>query len=111
MYSCSPTEDTVVFQDTDERTEHQTVTRYEVALGTDRRYDSTRDNVVPWTDVGLNTSVTFYDLTLTPLHAVYYFSVRAFSASDSRAEVTSNGFYVGFDNGVTGRCGGWEVNK
>ena len=72
-------------------------------MGTDRRYDNTRDNVVPWTDVGLNTSVTFYDLTLTPLEAIYYFTVRAYSTSYSRAEVTSNGFFVGFDGGVSGK--------
>lgn len=78
--------------------------RYEVALGTDRRYDNTRDNVVPWTDVGQNTSVTFYDLSLTPGLAIYYFSVRAYSTSNSKAEVTSNGFYVGFDKGVSGKA-------
>ena len=71
-------------------------------MGTDHRYDNTRDNIVPWTDVGLNTSVTFHDLTLTPFDAIYYFTVRAYSTSYSLAEVTSNGFYVGFDSGVTG---------
>lgn len=75
---------------------------YEVALGTDRRYDSTRDNIVPWTKVGQNTSVTFYDLDLVPGEAMYYFSVRAHSSSNSIAEVTSNGFSVGYDEGVQG---------
>ncbi|KAK3788402.1 hypothetical protein RRG08_044436, partial [Elysia crispata] len=81
---------------------NQEVVRYEVAVGTDRRFANTRDDIVAWTDVGLNTSVTFYDLDLDPDIAVYYFTVRAYSASASMAEVTSNGFYVGYDNGVTG---------
>ncbi|PVD18248.1 hypothetical protein C0Q70_21774, partial [Pomacea canaliculata] len=85
----------------------QEVAFYEVALGTDRRYDSTRDNIVPWTKVGQNTSVTFYDLDLVPGEAMYYFSVRAHSSSNSIAEVTSNGFSVGYDGGVQG--GGIEV--
>ena len=86
----------------DDKNGNQEILRYEVALGTDRRYDNTRDNIVPWTDVGLNTSVTFYDLNLTPFEAIYYFTVRAYSTSYSLAEVTSNGFYVGFDSGITG---------
>lgn len=75
---------------------------YLVALGTDRRFNKTRDNVVPYTNVGTNTSVTFYDLDLTPGVAVYYFSVYAISKSFSKTLVTSNGFYVGYDGGVTG---------
>jgi hypothetical protein len=73
-----------------------------VALGTDRRFNKTRDNVVPYTYVGENTTVTFTDLELTPGIALYYFSVYAFSKSFSRTLVTSNGFYVGFQGGVTG---------
>ena len=81
----------------------QQVAYYLVALGSDRRFNHTRDNVVPYTNVGTNTSVTFYDLDLTPGIAVYYFSVYAVSKSFSRTLVTSNGFYVGFDGGVTGK--------
>ena len=74
-----------------------------MALGSDRRFNHTRDNVVPYTNVGTNTSVTFYDLDLTPGIALYYFSVYAVSKSFSRTLVTSNGFYVGYDGGVTGK--------
>lgn len=77
------------------------MTYYEVALGTDRRFDKTRDNVVPFTNVGLNTSVTFKDLDLEPGFAVYYFTVRAYSVSSTSVTVTSNGFYVSFDGGVS----------
>ncbi|KAK3612515.1 hypothetical protein CHS0354_024486 [Potamilus streckersoni] len=79
----------------------QEVEYYEVALGTDRRFKKTRDNVVPFTKVDRNTSVTFWDLDLVPGFAMYYFTVRAYSASYSVSEVTSNGFYVAFDGGVT----------
>ncbi|XP_067658325.1 uncharacterized protein [Haliotis asinina] len=80
---------------------NQEVVFYEVALGTDRRFDKTRDNVVPFTDVGRNKSVTFYDLELVTLDALYYFTVRAHSASGSTVEVTSNGFAVGFNDSAT----------
>ncbi|KAK3612537.1 hypothetical protein CHS0354_024514 [Potamilus streckersoni] len=79
----------------------QEIEYYEVALGTDRRFKKTRDDVVPFTKVGRNTSVTFWDLDLVPGFAMYYFTVRAYSASYSMSEVTSNGFYVAFDGGVT----------
>ncbi|XP_067659895.1 uncharacterized protein [Haliotis asinina] len=78
----------------------QDVIYYEVAVGTDRRFPQTRDNIVPFTNVGLNKTVTFFDLDLTPVTTIYYFTVRAHSSSGSKAEVTSNGFSVGFDGGV-----------
>lgn len=74
-----------------------------MALGTDRRFNKTRDNVVPYTNVGTNTSVIFYNLDLTPGNAVYYFSVYAVSKSFSKTLVTSNGFFVGYDGDVTGK--------
>ncbi|XP_052081925.1 uncharacterized protein LOC127719726 isoform X2 [Mytilus californianus] len=80
---------------------NQEVVYYEVAVGTDRRFPKTRDDVVPFTDVFLNKTVIFYDLELTPLTGIYYFTVKAYSASYSIATVTSNGFQVGFDGGVT----------
>ena len=87
----------------DEVDPDQQVAYYEVALGTDRRFDKTRDNVVPFTNVGLNTSVTFKDLDLVPGYGVYYFTVQAFSTSSSSATITSNGFFVSFDGGVSGK--------
>jgi hypothetical protein len=54
-------------------------------------------------NVGLNTSVTFTDLDLVPGFSVYYFTVRAYSASSASATITSNGFFVSFDGGVNGK--------
>lgn len=73
-------------------------------MGTDRRFPETRDNIVPFTNVGKDKTVTFYDLNLTPGTGMYYFTVKAYSASHSVAMVTSNGFHVGYDGGVTREC-------
>lgn len=81
---------------------NQKILYYEVALGTDRRFANTQDNVVPFTNVGLNESVTFYNLDLLADIATYYFTVRAYSTSYSIIEVTSNGFRVAYDGGVSG---------
>ncbi|XP_076087285.1 uncharacterized protein LOC143057777 [Mytilus galloprovincialis] len=80
----------------------QEIIYYEVAVGTDRTFAKTRDNIVPFTNVGLNQSVTFYDLNLASGTAMYYFTVKAYSVSYSIATVTSNGFHVGYDGGVEG---------
>ncbi|CAG2247498.1 unnamed protein product [Mytilus edulis] len=87
---------------TDEQHKTQQILYYEVSVGTDRRFPKTRDNVVPFTNVGGNKSVTFYDLNLESGLAIYYFTVRAYSVSYSVAMVTSNGFHVGYDGGVEG---------
>ncbi|KAK3609657.1 hypothetical protein CHS0354_035942 [Potamilus streckersoni] len=79
---------------------NQKVAYYEVALGTDRRFPNTRNDIVPFTNVYLNTTVTFYNLDLVPVKGVYYFTVRAFSAAFTMAEATSNGFSVAFNGGV-----------
>ncbi|KAK3101942.1 hypothetical protein FSP39_007535 [Pinctada imbricata] len=85
----------------DQQDDSQVISFYEVALGSDRRFDETRTNVMPFINVGLNTSVVFYDLVgVTLKTALYYFTVRATSKSFSTAEVSSNGFYMGFDKGV-----------
>ncbi|XP_052806221.1 uncharacterized protein LOC128235438 [Mya arenaria] len=73
---------------------------YEVALGTDRRFPKTRDNVVPFTNVGRKTSVTFLNLDLDSGDVVYYFTVRAYSKTFATAFAMSNGFYVKFNGGV-----------
>ncbi|CAH1249045.1 SELE [Branchiostoma lanceolatum] len=73
---------------------HQTIDHYEVAVGSDRRYISTRSNVYPFTSVGKNRSVTLHDLDLIS-HGTYYVTVRAISVSYTRADVTSNGIKVG----------------
>ena len=73
---------------------------YEVAVGTDRRSASTRDNLHPFINVGLNKTWTFRHLDLTPLTAYYYFTVRAFSHSNTMVEVTSNGVRVGYSGHI-----------
>ena len=78
----------------------QAVDYYEVAVGTDRRYPKTRDNTVPFTNVGQNTSVTFNNLDLQA--ATYYVTVKGHSASFSAAEVTSSGITAGVDSEVFG---------
>ncbi|CAC5409205.1 unnamed protein product [Mytilus coruscus] len=88
-------EDNIEYQD-----KNQAVEFYEVALGTDRRFSQTRDDIVPFTNVGKDKKVTFYDLDLVPGTGMYYFTVKAYSASYSVAIVTSNGFHVGYDGGV-----------
>lgn len=85
-----------------EQDPNQEVVFYEVAVGTDRRFPKTRDDVVPFTNVWLNKTAIFYDLELTPIAGIYYFTVKAYSASYSVATVTSNGFRVGYDGGVIG---------
>ncbi|XP_048258679.1 uncharacterized protein LOC124137747 [Haliotis rufescens] len=85
----------------EEKSTSQEVAFYEVAVGTDRRFPQTRDNIVPFVNVGLNKTVTFFDLDLTPITGTYYFTVRAHSRSGSTADVTSNGFSAGFDGGVS----------
>ena len=85
----------------------QEVSYYEVALGTDRRFPNTRDNVKPFTYVGKNKTVTFTNLELVQGTAKYFFSVKAYSASYSMALATSNGFYV---SGVAGVTGGYHSN-
>lgn len=70
-------------------------------MGTDRRFSETRDNIVPFTNVGKKKMISFYDLDLVPGSGLYYFTVKAYSASHSVAMVISNGFHVGFDGGVT----------
>ena len=81
---------------------NQDIAYYEVALGTDVRFPLTRTNVVPFTNVYLNTTVTFTNLALEAGYGIYFFTVKAYSSSYSTATVTSNGFYVNSDGGVTG---------
>ena len=85
-----------------EAPDNQQVSYYEVGLGSDRRYSHTKDDIASFQNVGNASFVTFNNLDLTPGYAVYYCTVRAYSASLSTASVTSNGFSVSFNGGVTG---------
>ncbi|XP_035698714.1 uncharacterized protein LOC118431579 [Branchiostoma floridae] len=80
--------------------DHQIVDHYEVAVGTDRRYPSTRTNIRPFINVGKNKTVTFEHLQLIPRTGIYYVTVRAVSLASSATEVTSNGIRVGFGGDI-----------
>ena len=74
----------------------QSIDHFEVAVGNDRRYEDTRVNVMYYQNVGLNQSVTFYNLQLTEKTDTYYFTVRAYSKAGSFQESYSNGVKVGY---------------
>ncbi|XP_070572594.1 uncharacterized protein [Ptychodera flava] len=76
--------------------EQQVISHYEVAAGTDRRYPTTRTDIHPFVDVGLNKSHTFTDLLLTPRSVTYYITVKAYSVSTAMVEQSSNGIQVGY---------------
>ena len=78
----------------------QEITFYEVAAGSDREYPSTRTDIAPFTNVGLNTSHTFYNLNLVPESIIYYIIVRAHTVSGAFVDATSNGISVGYQHGI-----------
>nr|KAG5704401.1 hypothetical protein BaRGS_031107 [Batillaria attramentaria] len=67
------------------------IVRYEAAVGTDRRYSTTRNDEHAFQDVGLQTEFTFYGLNLTAKTKTYYVTVRAHSAAGSFSESSSDG--------------------
>ena len=67
----------------------QTVHKYEIAAGTQSR-GKNLFNILSFLDVKLNTTYTIMNLTLT-LNNTYYITIRATSATNQIAEVTSNG--------------------
>ncbi|WAR20773.1 DNER-like protein [Mya arenaria] len=87
----------------------QTITRYKVAIGNDRRYSKTRSNIHYFVYVGLNTSYTFTNLNLTSKLVRYYITVRGFSQAGGFIEGYSNGIRVGFDDDI--RPGSILINK
>ena len=82
--------------------DNQEVSYYEVGLGSDRRHSETKDDIAAFRNVGKRTYATFTGLDLIAGNAVYYCTVRAYSSERSTASVTSNGFSVSFQGGVTG---------
>ena len=78
----------------------QEITFYEVAAGSDREYPSTRTDIAPFTNVGLNTSHTFHNLNLVPESIIYYITVRAHTVSGAFVDATSNGISVGYQHGI-----------
>ncbi|XP_076452271.1 uncharacterized protein LOC143287914 [Babylonia areolata] len=77
------------------------ITRYEAALGTDRRLPTTRVDIHAFEDVGLSTNITFHGLNLTAKTQTYFVTVRAFSAAGSYVESSSDGIRVGFRGDIT----------
>ncbi|KAI0235602.1 hypothetical protein LSAT2_013879 [Lamellibrachia satsuma] len=90
--------------------EHLKIEHYEVAVGTDRRFHNTRNNIRPFTNVGLNVTWTFSDLELIARTSIYYVTVRAYSDSSSMVEVTSNGIKVGYGSHVVS-AGSLDLSK
>ena len=80
--------------------QHQIVSKYEFAIGTDRRYARTRNNVVPFINVGLNNTWTVKHLDLEPKTATYYVTIRAHSLNTAMVETTSNGIKVGYGGSI-----------
>lgn len=78
----------------------QKIRKYEIAVGTDRRYPKMRANIHYFVDVGLNTSYTFYNLNLTAKTVTYFMTVRAHSYAGSFQEVSSNGIKVGYHDEI-----------
>ncbi|XP_064646638.1 uncharacterized protein LOC135499666 isoform X2 [Lineus longissimus] len=80
---------------------NQLVRYYEASLGTDRRFPHTKNNIVPYTKLNGSSLYTIFKYLKLQLHGLYYVTIRAHSASSAMAEVTSNGFKAGYDDGVT----------
>ena len=84
-------------------TPEQEIAYYEVALGSDREYPSTRTNIVPFTNVGTDTTYTFMDLNLVPLTQQYFITVRAYAVSGAYTDATSNGIIGGLGGTIIPR--------
>ena len=74
--------------------------RYEAAVGTDRRTPLTRFDINGFKDVGMTNNITFCGLNLTAKTQAYYVTVRAYSAAGSYVESSSDGIKVGFSGDV-----------
>ena len=81
-------------------TPEQEIAFYKVAAGSDREYPSTRTDISPFVNVGLNTSHVFYGLDLVPEAVTYFITVRAHTVSGAYIDVTSNGINVGYQQGI-----------
>ena len=74
----------------------QEIAYYEVTAGSNLEFPNTRSNIAPYTNVGLNTTHVFRNLTLVPVQEKYYVTVRAYAVSGAFVESHSNGIVVGF---------------
>lgn len=76
--------------------DNSTITKYEVAVGTDPRFDGKIDNIAKFTATA-DTCHKFSGLSnLVPLTVTYYVSVRATGVFTLTTTASSNGIKVGF---------------
>ena len=78
----------------------QEIAYYEVAVGSDVEFPSTRSNIAAYTNVGLNTTHTFTGLDLVAEREEYLVTVRAYSVSGAFMEAHSNGIRVGLGHSI-----------
>jgi hypothetical protein len=78
----------------------QAVAYYLVAAGSDREHPSTRSNIAPFNNVGLNMTHTFTGLNLNAESALYFITVRAYSVAGMSVEAHSNGIVAGFGHSI-----------
>lgn len=81
-------------------TPEQRVLYYEAAVGSNPDYTFTRSDIVPFTDIGLQTTYTFSNLNLVSQQS-YYITIRAHSVSGSIAQATSTGIIPGYGRDIT----------
>ena len=78
----------------------QNIAYYQVAAGTNLEHPSTRTNIAPFTNVGLNTSHTFTGLELVAEVVEYFITVRAYSVARATSDAHSNGVVAGFSHSI-----------
>lgn len=78
----------------------QTIAYYEVAAGSGRDNPSTRSNIAPYTNVGLNRTHTFTGLELNAETVAYFVTVRAYSVAGLSVEAHSNGIIAGLGHTI-----------
>ena len=76
------------------------IEHYEVAIGDNPAYSTTRSNTHYFVNVGLSKNYTLTDLRLIERTVIYYTTVRAFAESGAHTDGTSNGVRVGFTPGM-----------
>ena len=82
-------------------TPQQEISYYEVAAGSNMGHPNTRTDIAPFTNIGLNMSHTFTDLSLVPESVLYSITVRATAVSGAVTEATSNGLRIGLTHSIT----------
>lgn len=76
----------------------QTILFYEAAVGTNPQYPNTRSDIIPFVNIGLNSTVTFTNLSLISQEQTYFVTIRAHALSGAISEVTSNGITPGYND-------------